>query len=122
MAIDDNLGVDLYELLKAGKENYPSVALQYSIAVNALDATERGLAAAFRRPDVFGGGTFGVVHDYWRDLRDQVADALNQTRSSLEDTGAVLCMAVAVYEKTDAEAAESLRAVVADRGDPGITI
>lgn len=80
MAENPNLGVDLYNLWTAGKDNYPSVAYQYTEALRSIDATEPGLAYAFRRPEVFGGGACGPVYQPWRDLRDGLAAVLGETR------------------------------------------
>jgi hypothetical protein len=118
MPVNPNLGVDLYNLLSAGKDNYPSVASQYAQALQLIDATERGLNYAFQRPDVFGGGTFGPVYQPWRDLRDAVAAALGETRTNLLGVAEVLCMAVKQYQETDEEAAAAFRAVLDRRHDP----
>ncbi len=118
MAINPNLGVDLYGLWKAGKDNYPSVAHQYAQALRWIDATERGLNYAFQRPEVFGGGAYGPVHRPWRDLRDGLAAVLAETRTNLLGVAEVLCMAVKTYQETDDEAAAAFRAVVDERGEP----
>ena len=118
MTDNPNLGVDLVALWRAGTENYPSVAGEYSAALASIDATERGLAYAFQRPGVFGGGTFGPVHQRWRDLRDDLATALDQTRTSLVDTAAVLRMAVLLYDETDTEAAAQLKQAMTEHGLP----
>jgi hypothetical protein len=92
MADSPNLGVDLYSLWKAGKDNYPSVADEYSSASSSIEATEPGLALAFWRPDVFGGGTYGPVYQRWRGLRDDIVQILQRTESNLRDTAEALCM------------------------------
>ena len=114
MTDNPNLGADLVALWKAGTENYPAVADEYAVALAFIDATDRGLPYAFQRPGTFGGGTFGPVHERWRALRDELATALHQTRTSLVDTAAVLRMAVLLYDETDAEAAAQLKEAMAD--------
>ncbi|GIF12390.1 hypothetical protein [Actinoplanes teichomyceticus] len=118
MAENPNLGVDLYNLWTAGKDNYPSVAYQYTEALRSIDATEPGLAYAFRRPEVFGGGACGPVYQPWRDLRDGLAAVLGETRANLLGVADVLCMAVRTYQETDDEAAAAFRAVLGERGEP----
>jgi hypothetical protein len=118
MVINENLGVDLYELWKAAKDNYPSVAFQYAEALKGIDATEGGLSYAFRRPDVFGGGTFGPVYQPWRDLHDAIAGTLAETRINLLGVADVLIMAVKVYQETDEEAAAAFKAELGRQGEP----
>jgi hypothetical protein len=118
MPANPNLGVDLYNLLTAGKDNYPSVAYQYAQALQSIDATERGLSYAFQRPDVFGGGTFGPVYQPWCDLRDAIAAALSETRTNLLGVAEVLCMAVKAYQETDEEAAAAFQKVLSERPEP----
>ncbi|BCJ44413.1 hypothetical protein GCM10010168_12270 [Actinoplanes ianthinogenes] len=120
--MNPNLGVDLYDLLTAGKDNYPSVAYQYAQALAPIDATERGLSYAFQRPDVFGGGAFGPVYQPWRDLRDALAAVLAETRTNLLGVAEVCCMAVKVYQETDDEAAAAFQSVLATRGMPEPTL
>jgi hypothetical protein len=122
MTINQNLGVDLYNLWKAGKDNYPSVANQYAQALRGIDATERGLSYAFQRPDVFGGGTYGPVYQPWRDLRDGLAAALGETRTNLLGVAEVLCMAVRTYQEADDEAAAAFKAVLNEREEPQPTL
>ncbi|BCY05674.1 hypothetical protein [Actinoplanes sp. L3-i22] len=118
MAINPNLAVDLYNLLKAAKDNYPSVAYQYAQALQYVDGTERSLTYAFRRPDVLGGGTYGPVLQPWRDLRDALSDALGETRTNLLGVAEVLAMAVTTYQETDDAAAAAFKEVLARKGEP----
>jgi hypothetical protein len=118
MAENHNLGADLVAIWKAGTVNYPAVALEIGTALAAVDTTERGVAFAFQRPEVFGGGTFGPVYQRWRDLRDDLATVLNETRANLTDTAEVLRMAVILYNDTDTEAAAQLKQAMADNGLP----
>ena|SRR5690349_24369724 len=118
MAINPNLGVDLYDLWKAAKDNYPSVADQYRQALQWIDATERGLTYAFRRPEAFGGGTYGPVYQPWRDVRDSLAAVLGETRANLLGVADVLAMAVKTYQETDDEAAAAFKAVMSVRKEP----
>jgi hypothetical protein len=122
MTINPNLGVDLYGLWKAGKDNYPSVAYQFAQALRGIDATERGLSYAFQRPDIFGGGAYGPVYQPWRDLRDGLAAAVGETRTNLLGVAEVLCMAVQTYRETDDEAAAAFRAVLGERKEPQPTL
>jgi hypothetical protein len=118
MAINPNLGVDLYHLWKAGIDNYPSVAYRYAETLQYVDGTERALSYAFRRPDVFGGGTFGPVYQPWRDLRDGLSDAIGETRTSLLSVADVLCMAVKTYQETDDEAAAAFKEELSHHPEP----
>ncbi len=122
MSINRNLGVDLYGLWVAAKDNYPTVAYQYSWALQFVDATERGLTYAFQRPDVFGGGTYGPVYQPWRDLRDSLAAALSETRTNLLGVADVLAMAVTTYRETDDDAGAAFRDAMKTRPEPQPTL
>jgi hypothetical protein len=118
MTDNPNLGADLVAIWKAGTENYPAVAQDIATALASVDATERGMAYAFQRPEIFGGGTFGPVYQRWRELRDDLATVLHETRANLTDTAGVLRMAVILYHDTDTEAAEQLKQAMTDHGLP----
>ena len=76
-------GADLYGLWRAGKDNLPSVAAQYTIAHVSIARSDSGLTNAFLRPDLFGGGTFGPVYEPWKALRDELEQILRDTGTKL---------------------------------------
>jgi hypothetical protein len=118
MADSETLGVDLYSLWRAGKDNYPSVADQIAEASSSINAAESGLTFAFWQPDAFGGGTYGPVYQRWRDLRDDLVKILDETRTNLTDTAEALCMAVTTYIGADDQARTAFQALLKSRGEP----
>jgi hypothetical protein len=96
----------LYELWRAGTDNLPSVASQYSTAAGYVAGTGSGLAAAFLRPPQFGSGTYGRVYESWKVLRDEFQKILGDTATNLELTGEALCLAAREYARTDRAAAD----------------
>jgi hypothetical protein len=113
-----DLGVDLYELLTVAKDNLPSVAAVYGDAVakygNALDDVDD----AMRRPDHFGGGMLGPVHQAWIQLHGVAAKVMSDTQTSLDATALALGQAVEMYAATDKAAADELARLRHTRGEP----
>jgi hypothetical protein len=114
------LGVDLYGLLKAGKDHLPTVAGQYRKAVAQLDQAEGGVPTAFSRLPSFGGGMYGPAYQPWRDLRDELDRALSQTASNLDATAEALVVAAVEYARSDRDAAEELDRLRRLSGEPHI--
>jgi hypothetical protein len=101
------LGVDLYRLWWVGSFSLPAVASVYAHAHGRVEATDYGLAPAFRRPPQFGGSQ-GPVFDPWLEMRRILLRILEETADNLECTGAALVMAADVYASTDQAAADEL--------------
>lgn len=112
-----DLGADLYDLWKAGKDNLPSVAGEYATAGNAVGRTDAGQTNAFMRPTQFGGA-YGPVYGPWTQLRDTLESILLQTKKNLEATGLALCLAASEYAKTDSAAAAEFRRLRQVNGEP----
>jgi hypothetical protein len=114
------LGADLYDLWRAGREHLPLVAVEYAIANRRIAETDATLSTAFLRPEEFGGngGTYGPVYEKWRALRDEFQRMLADTAVNLDLTGDVLCLAAAEYARTDAESARELERLKLDNGNP----
>lgn len=115
-----DFGVDLYGLLKAGKDHLPTVAGQYRQAVASLDQTEGGLSAAFARVPSFGGSLYGPVYQPWRDLRDELDLALSRTASNMDATAEALVVAAFEYARSDRAAAEEMDRQRRTYGEPHV--
>jgi hypothetical protein len=108
------LGVDLYDLLRAARRNFPTVVNEYHAALANVDAAA-GMQHALHRPDFFG---FPGVERYWPEALDGLRRALAETATSLELTGEALELAVSAYSQTDAAAAAELRRLIDAKGIP----
>jgi hypothetical protein len=113
-----DLGADLYELWRAGRDNLPSVASQYKTAGEHVARTDSGLANAFLRPDRFGAGTYGPVYGPWKGLRDELEKILSDTATNLELTGEALCLAASEYARTDSGASDEFKRLRQVNGEP----
>lgn len=105
----EDLGFDLYQLWRAGRDNLPSVAVEYAAANNHVANTEYNLSSAFLRPADFGSGSYGQVYNSWRSLRDDFQIILADTSRNLELVGEALCLAAEEYSRADSGAAKELR-------------
>lgn len=114
----EDLGADLYELWRAGRDNLPTVAAQYSAATGFLSSTDYGLHYAFQRPGRFGDGAYGPVYGPWKDLRTELEGILSETATNLELTGEALCLAATEYAETDEAAAAEFNRLLLINGDP----
>ncbi|RSM85755.1 hypothetical protein DMH04_16285 [Kibdelosporangium aridum] len=52
-------GVDLYELEKAAKVDFPVISADYGDAIGSCDRLRNGVDQAMRRPEQFGGDPLG---------------------------------------------------------------
>lgn len=99
MSAGYSLGVDLYELWRAGKVSLRDVAKQVEAATGPL-GTARSDGGWFRSCDVGVGGVYGAGEAF-----GQLADTLNgfliQTRDNLYSTGDALVLAANGYAETD---------------------
>lgn len=115
----EDLGVDLYELWRAGQDNLPTVSREYAVATAYVADASDGLAAALWRPTRFHrGGAHGPAYAPWVELRDELQRILADTAVNLELVGDALCLAATRYARTDAAAAEELKRRRHDDGDP----
>jgi hypothetical protein len=113
----EDLGVDLYQLWRAGRDNLPSVAVEYAAANDHVANTDKGLSTTFLRPTQFGGGSYGPVYASWKALRDEFQTILGDTSKNLELVGESLCLAANEYAKADGAAADELRRLKKTDGD-----
>jgi hypothetical protein len=102
MSTGHELGVDLAELWDAGQNQLPTVAAEFTTAVNALPSSITGIM--YR-----SGGVGAGDHSYgsapaWETLAANLAGHLSKTADNLMDTGAALVHAANHYAQTDAEA------------------
>jgi hypothetical protein len=115
-----DLGADLYELWRAGRDNLPSVASQYSAAGGYVASTDSELAHAFLRPEWFGGGAYGPVYGPWKGLRDELEAILRDTAMSLELTGEALCLAASQFASVDDAASAEFDRLRQVNGEPHV--
>lgn len=101
------LAADLYKLLVVAKDDLPSVAAEYQVAKDHVDASLVGAANAMHRPAFFGGGQ-NPVYGAWVVLAETLSHLLGETRDSLDDTARALELAVSRYAEADTEAATEL--------------
>ena len=98
-------GVDLYELEKVAKADFPVVSADYGDAIGDCERVRGEVAAAMRRPAEFGG-EFGPVYQAYLGLHDAVAGLLTETRTNLDDTAKALDKAAQLYASRDRAAAD----------------
>jgi uncharacterized protein YukE len=101
-------GVDLYELEKVAKVDFPIVSADYGDAIGSCDRVRGELAQAMRRPEQFGGDALGSVYQTYLDLHDTVTGFLKETRTNLDDTATALDKTARNYAETDQAAHEEL--------------
>ncbi|MGX7669176.1 hypothetical protein [Plantactinospora sp. DSM 117369] len=114
-----DLGADLYDLWRAGKDNLPSVAGEYATAADAVGNAASGMTRAFARPARFGG-FYGPTFESWQNLRFDLEAILNETADNLRDTGEALCLAATEYSASDETARAEFNRLRQDNGEPGV--
>jgi excreted virulence factor EspC (type VII ESX diderm) len=113
-----DLGVDLYRLYVVAKDDLPSVAAVYGDVLGKYDRARNGVAKAMTRPDHFGGGTLGPVHDAWTNLYGAAQKIMRDTQRNLEETATSLAEAANLYAEKDQGAADSFHKLLRERGEP----
>lgn len=101
-------GVDLYELEKVAKVDFPTISADYGDAIGSCNRVRGDLARVMRRPEQFGGDTLGPVYQAYLSLHDTVLGYLNETRTNLDDTATALDKAARHYAETDQSARAEL--------------
>ena len=101
-------GVDLYELEKVAKVDFPIVGADYGDAIGSCDRVRGELAQAMQRPAQFGGDALGPVYQAYLDLHDTVTSFLKETRTNLDDTATALDKAARHYAENDQAARDEL--------------
>jgi hypothetical protein len=101
-------GVDLYELEKVAKVDFPVVSADYGDAIGSCDRIRGEVDQAMRRPEQFGGDALGPVYRAYLDLHDAVAGFLKETKANLDDTATALDKAARQYAETDRAASDEL--------------
>ncbi|WP_405164384.1 WXG100 family type VII secretion target [Nocardia sp. NBC_01499] len=104
----NRLGVELYELEKAAKADFPVISDDYGTTIGHCDRVRAEVDQAMRRPAYFGGDPLGPVHQAYLDLHDTVAGFLKETKTNLNDTAAALDRAARYYAQTDREAGDEM--------------
>ncbi|NBH11310.1 hypothetical protein [Amycolatopsis sp. SID8362] len=94
-------GVDLYELEKVAKVDFPTISADYGDAIGSCNRVRGELAQVMRRPEQFGGDALGPVYQAYLDLHDTVLGFLGETRTNLDDTATALDRAARHYAETD---------------------
>lgn len=101
-------GVDLYELEKVAKVDFPTISADYGDAIGSCNRVRGDLARVMRRPEELGGDTLGPVYQAYLSLHDTVLGYLNETRTNLDDTATALDKAARHYAETDQSARDEL--------------
>ena len=101
-------GVDLYELEKVAKVDFPVVSADYGDAIGSCDRVRGEVAQVMRRPEQFGGDALGPVYQAYLDLHDTVVGFLKETKTNLDDTAIALDKAARHYAETDQAARDEL--------------
>jgi hypothetical protein len=101
------LGLDLFELYRAGKQSLPSVAAEFTVAAGSLTSAGGSADPLFTRPAIFGGNK-GPAHAEWMELKGSVERFLAQTSDNLLDTGTALVLAANTYAASDEIARQEL--------------
>lgn len=101
-------GVDLYELERVAKVDFPIVAADYGDAIGSCDRARGDVAGAMRRPEQFGGDPLGPVYQAFLGLHDAVTGLLKDTKTNLDDTAAALDKAAQSYAAIDQAAKDEL--------------
>ncbi|HEV7950157.1 MAG TPA: hypothetical protein VGP24_10350 [Glaciihabitans sp.] len=101
-------GVDLYELEKVAKVDFPIVSADYGDAIGTCDRVRGEVDRAMRRPEQFGGDALGPVYRAYLELHDAVAGLLKETKANLDDTATALDKAARHYAETDHAARDEL--------------
>lgn len=109
-----DLGLDLFELYKAGKQHLPHVASEYTSAGASVSGASSA-ASCFQRHQIFGG-TNGPAFQEWNELRDTVQTFLNDTGNNLNETGQALVLAADTYSATDSAARDELERLKRENG------
>ncbi|MBU3062545.1 hypothetical protein KO481_29355 [Nocardia sp. NEAU-G5] len=116
---DIRFGVDLYELEKAAKADFPLVSTDYGIAISNCNAVHDGVAKAMQRPTYFGGDAEGPVFRAYLTLHETVVSYLTSTKSNLDDTATALDAAAHYFAGTDRAASDEMNRRIHD--DPQLT-
>jgi hypothetical protein len=100
------LGLDLAELYRAGRVTLPNGAAEIKAAGQAV-ARAVSAESCFTRPAIFGGSR-GLAHAEWEELRASLDRFLSETADNMIDAGAALVLAADNYASTDADAKREL--------------
>ncbi|MYW91152.1 hypothetical protein G3I59_11175 [Amycolatopsis rubida] len=101
-------GVDLYQLEKVAKVDFPAISAEYGEAIGGCERVLAGVAQSMRRPDRFGGDALGPVYRAYLGLHDAVETLLKETKSNLDDTATALGKVAQLYAGTDQAARDEL--------------
>lgn len=102
-------GVDLYELEKIAKEQFPAISAAYGDVLAQCDRAYGMADDAMRRPDHFGGDRLGPVHKALAEMHGVVVGLLRETKANLDETAQALDTAARKYAEMDHEAGAELK-------------
>jgi hypothetical protein len=102
-------GVDLYELEKIAKDEFPTISAIYQDAVSNCDRVHSTLDSAMRRPEQFGGDGLGPVYKAYVALQDAAVGILKETKTNVDDTATALDRTARAYAETDAAASAEMK-------------
>src|SRR5687767_12585232 len=102
------LGLELWELYRAGRQSLPSVAMEFYVACNHVRHAGDSAEGAFARPPMFGGAN-GPALAEWMELMSTIGRFLEDTADNLDATGTALVLAAETYAETDRAASRELQ-------------
>jgi hypothetical protein len=102
-----SLGLDLWELYRAGRQSLPAVAMELYVAANHVRAAGEMAESPFNRP-AFLGGVKGPACGEWMELMYTIGRFLEDSADSIDATGTALVMAADAYAETDRAAGREL--------------
>lgn len=107
------LGVHLYYLYRAGRNELPWVAATYANLTAQLHQVTADIEALFDLP----GRGIGTAHRRLLELRDETHDVLRQTSIRMREIGAALVQTADEYAATDAAAAAEFSRLLDEHAD-----
>jgi hypothetical protein len=110
-----DLGFELFELYRAGKQNLPNVAAEYHSAALSVASALSQASSAFTRPAQFGGAQ-GPAYGEWSELQQTIEKVLYETEDNMLDTGAALILAANTLAASDTDAKTALDKLKTDYG------
>jgi hypothetical protein len=101
------LGLDLFELYRAGRQSLPPVSGEFFTAGASVAAAGAKADPLFSRHEIFGGAK-GPAYAEWTELKNTIERFLKETSDNVEDVASALVLAANTYASTDHVASQEL--------------
>lgn len=109
-------GVDLYHLDRVAKHDLPTVVDVYDEAIGKCRSAGNAVHGVPTVPAEFNGANGPALRAHG-ELHGAIAEVLNSTKTSLEETAEALSKAVTLYAESDQAAANRLHEMFENRGE-----